>query len=141
MKHLILLIISIILISCSNQNELIGKWEKIEQNDLKKSQIEIYRLGDFLFGKRIQLSKINIESGWTINDICWKNIQKKENNLYLGTRIAKRIYNGKVETKKIDIFINIKNDSIIAVKTLYTDNNLTDGKKTVLYKKINNFDN
>jgi hypothetical protein len=136
MRNIILIAVSLLLFGCNNHNELISKWEKINQADSTKSQIEVYKFGEDLLGKRIQLSEDSEKFGLALGDVCWKNLIKKETNIYSGIRIAKRLYNGKTETMTLDFIIEIENKDLISVKALYTDNNLQDGGKTIMYKKI-----
>jgi len=136
MRNIILIAVSLLLFGCNNHNELIGKWEKVNQADSTKSQIEVYKFGEDLLGKRIQLSEDSEKFGLALGDVCWKNLIKKETNIYSGIRIAKRLYNGKTETMTLDFIIEIENKDLISVKALYTDNNLQDGGKTIMYKKI-----
>ncbi len=136
MKKKLLLFLTIIFFSCQNENVLIGKWEKLDNTEKIKSQIEVYSLGEKLYGKRIQLSETNKEFGWTVDDICWKEIKKIDDSTYSGIRIAKRLNNGSTEIMELDFTIKVQKENLINTKPFYTDNRLTDEGKTQSYIRI-----
>lgn len=136
MKKIIFLIIIISFLSCQKENTLIGKWEKINDSENINSQIEIYAQGEKLFAKRIQLSEINQESGWTKGDICWKELKKLNDTIYSGVRIAKRLNNGVTEVMEVDFTIKLLNNGLLTSKAFYSDNRLDDDGKIQTFIKI-----
>lgn len=136
MNKAILLIITITLFSCQNENSILGNWELNSDSEIIKSQIEIYASGKEVYTKRTQLSEIDKEFGWTKNDICWKDIKKLNDSTYSCVRIAKRFNDGVTEVLEVESIIDVRNKDLFTVKAFYTDNKLNDEGKIQTYIRL-----
>lgn len=134
-NFIIVIIISAIILSCDTKVNIIGKWERY--GDSKAGAlVKIEKFGDNYQGVLLNLVGENEQSGWTIGDVCWKNITLIEKNKYKAIAIGKGLQNGVSQIVECDIIITLKGNGILFVRNFVTDNTFIGEGKERKYERI-----